>query len=152
MTNIYRKNIQDTGEENKFSFLHDFGNCNVYKIWSILAKFLYILVPPPPPRNVRPSQVKETFIYLEWEHPDLYQYFSIRSYYIKYRKSGKNTWLNKSYSADLATKMQLNNLESNAIYVIKVVAKNDYSFGKESEEIEVKTLKEQGDLFIFKSP
>ncbi|XP_046846185.1 scavenger receptor cysteine-rich type 1 protein M130-like isoform X2 [Xenia sp. Carnegie-2017] len=111
---------------------------------NVNPEFLRLKVPPPPPRNVRPSQVKETFIYLEWEHPDLYQYFSIRSYYIKYRKSGKNTWLSKSYSADLATKMQLNNLKSNTIYVIKVVAKNDYSFGKESEEIEVKTLKEQG--------
>ncbi|XP_046846620.1 scavenger receptor cysteine-rich type 1 protein M130-like isoform X4 [Xenia sp. Carnegie-2017] len=112
--------------------------------FKVNTEFLRLKVPPPPPRNVRPSQVKETFIYLEWEHPDLYQYFSIRSYYINYRKSGENIWLSKSYSADLTTKMQLNSLKSNAIYVIKVVAKNDYSFGKESEEIEVKTLKEQG--------
>ena len=81
---------------------------------------------------------------MEWEHPDLHQFFYIRSYYIKYRQSGKSTWFNKSQSADFVSKVRLDSLKSNVNYIVKVVAKNDYGFGKESEVIEVKTLKKQG--------
>lgn len=103
---------------------------------------------PPSPRNARFSNVKETFVYVEWEHPDLYQYFSIRSYYIKYREYGKNTWFNKSQSTVIGTEMQLDGLESDTKYTIKVIAKNDYGLGKESDGIQVKTLKAKGICII----
>ena len=70
--------------------------------------------------------------------------FSIKRYYITYLKQGENVWFNNTINVDQETNFQLDDLESDTFYTLKIVAENDYGLGKESSRMEIKTKKVKG--------
>lgn len=109
------------------------------------SAILYILVPPPPPANVTYSHVKETSVQIHWHPPELYEMFSIERYYITYSKYGAKNWSNKIIN-DQFTHTQLDNLESETLYIITIIAENANGRGRESKRIEIKSRKKEGIL------
>ena len=101
---------------------------------------------PPPPANVSYSEVRETKVDIYWDPPELHQLFSIKRYYISYLKHGEKKWSNDTVGAynDQSISFQLDNLESDTFYTLKVTAENDYYLGQESRRMEIKTLKVKG--------
>ena len=102
------------------------------------------LVPPPPPANVTYSDVRETRVLVDWEPPELDRMFSIKRYYITYLKQGEKEWFNNTINADQETNFQVDDLESDTFYTLKVIAENDYGLGKESSKMRIKTMKVKG--------
>ena len=105
------------------------------------------LAEPPPPANVTYSDVGETKVHIFWNPPELYELFSIERYYISYLNHDENEWSNDTvlpYGGDELISFQLNNLESDTFYTLKVIAENQFYLGQESKRIEVKTLKVKG--------
>ena len=108
------------------------------------------LAQPPPPANVSYSDVRETKVDIIWDPPELHQLFSIKRYYISYLKHGEKKWSNDTVGVydDQSIRFQLDNLESDTFYTLKVTAENDYYLGKESKRMEIKTLKIKGTCII----
>jgi hypothetical protein len=101
------------------------------------------LVPPPPPVNVTHSDVRETRVHISWDPPELHELFSIARYYITYLKLGEKKWSNNTISNDQYN-VQLDDLESDTFYILRIVAENAYGLGKESGRMEIKTMKVKG--------
>ena len=106
----------------------------------------YNLVPPPPPANLTYSDVVETRAHISWDPPELHEVFSIRLYYVIYRKHGEEKWSNETVSGtqNQVTGFQIDNLKSDTFYVVMVIAENAYGLGKESGKIKIKTKKVEG--------
>ena len=102
------------------------------------------LADPPPPANVTYSDVRETRVHIYWQPPELHELFSIERYYISYLKHGHTEWSNKTIDSTDFTNFQLDNLESNTFYILKVTAANACCLGQESKKMEIKTLKVKG--------
>ena len=84
-----------------------------------------------------------------WYPPELHELFSIERYYISYLKHGDSKWSNDTVGAyvDNLNKFisfQLDNLESDTFYTLKVTAENKFFLGQDSKRMEIKTLKFEG--------
>jgi hypothetical protein len=88
--------------------------------------------------------VRETRVHVRWDPPELDKMFSIKQYYITYLKQGAKEWFNNTINVDQETNFQLDDLESDTFYTLKIVAENDYGLGKESSRMEIKTKKVKG--------
>ena len=104
----------------------------------------YHLANPPPPANVTYSDVKETRVHIYWKPPELHELFSIERYYISYLKHGDTEWSNKTIDKTESTNFQLDNLETDTFYILKITAANACCLGQESKRMEIKTLKVEG--------
>jgi hypothetical protein len=97
------------------------------------------------------SGVAETKVDIAWYPPELHELFSIKRYYISFLKHGEKIWSNGTLVADEldeSLNFQLNNLESDTFYTLKVTAENEFYLGKESKRMEIKTLKVKGSGII----
>ena len=117
----------------------------------ILSLILISTVPPPPPANITFSDLKETRVHIFWDPPELSEMFSIERYFITYKKHGEKIWSNDTINAHQSTNVQLDNLESDTFYIIKVIANNAFGLGKTSNRIEIKTKKVEGMYMYFYS-
>ena len=104
----------------------------------------YHLANPPPPANVTYSDIKETRVHIFWQLPELHELFSIERYYISYLKHGDTEWSNKTIDKTDSTNFQLDNLESDTFYILKITAANACCLGQDSKRMEIKTLKVKG--------
>ena len=101
---------------------------------------------PPPPTNVTYTDLTEARVQIHWDPPELHEAFSIKTYHIAHRKngSGEHKWQNDTISADQLTTFQIDNLESDILYTVKIFAENEYGFGKESSKLGFTTMKAKG--------
>ena len=111
-----------------------------------MLPFLHFLTlaQPPPPENVTCLDLRETKVHIFWDPPEMHEMFSIKRYHISYFKHGDTKWFNKTIDDDKFTHFQLENLESDSFYDVKIIAENDCCLGRESKKIEIKTLKIKG--------
>ena len=72
--------------------------------------------------------------------------FSIERYHIDYQKYGEKKWFNETVNAtqNQVTGFQMDNLESDTIYIVMVIAENAYGFSKESGKMKIRTKKVEG--------
>ena len=94
--------------------------------------------------NVTYSDVRETRVLVHWEPPELDRMFSIKRYYITYLKQGEKEWFNNTINVDQERNFQVDDLESDTFYTLKIIAENDYGLGKESSKMQIKTMKVKG--------
>ena len=74
----------------------------------------------------------------------MHKVFFIKRYYISYFKHGDMKWFNETVDDDQLTNFQLENLESDSFYTLKIIAENELCLGQESKKMAIKTLKVKG--------
>ena len=94
---------------------------------------------PPPPENVRASDVERTEAVITWSHPELYQMYSINGYSLQIRQFGTNTWLH--FTSTPGENHRITNLDPDTAYFVRLKSKNEYGMGEPSTNGELKTKK-----------
>ncbi|KAK3730612.1 hypothetical protein QZH41_018830 [Actinostola sp. cb2023] len=105
-------------------------------------------VPPPPPRNLRTTQIKYKQISVTWEPPAHHKYYGMTGYIVRYREFTLE-WTSVT-TAKSAQDFALHGLKPDTSYVITVLAVNELGKGAPSNAIEPKTLHNNVFLVIWK--
>ena len=81
------------------------------------------------------SDIKDAIakVHIFWEPPELHKVFFIKRYYISYFKHGDMKWFNETVDDDQLTNFQLENLESDSLYTLKIIAENELSWSRKQE-------------------
>ena len=96
---------------------------------------------PPPPVNVKASDIKQTEAAITWSHPDLHEMFAINSYLLQFKKFGTSTW--RTFAAAKGENHKLYNLDHDTAYMVRLKSRNELGVGEPSENLELLTLKSE---------
>ncbi|XP_044169164.1 uncharacterized protein LOC122953369 isoform X1 [Acropora millepora] len=94
---------------------------------------------PPPPKNVKYSDVTERDAMITWSHPELYNMYAINGYSLQFKKFGSQKW--SEFVFTLGEDHRITDLEQDTPYFVRLKSENEFGRGLPSEGLELRTRK-----------
>ncbi|KAK2556683.1 Angiopoietin-1 receptor [Acropora cervicornis] len=82
---------------------------------------------PPPPKNVKYSDVTERDAMITWSHPELYNMYAINGYSLQFKKFGSQKW--SQFVFTLGEDHRITDLEQDTPYFVRLKSENEFGRG-----------------------